>query len=127
MTTDTAEREEETIASVRSDLEDRHAAAVEAKRIETKRCLLEAVVRKNREIDEAFEAIKRHKKLLKEVRNDVKQMEEDDLEPEDLQRLLYKMGAALGESGTNGEHMPNSPKTKRVSPDKFPLELARAC
>lgn len=94
MNTETAERQEETIASVRADLELAHAEAVEARRVATKRNLLEQIVRQARELENIYQAVKTHKKELKAVRNDLTQIDADDLDIEDLNALLHKLKSA---------------------------------
>lgn len=131
MTAVTAERQEETIASVRADLEQRHADAVEARRIQQKRNLLEEIVRQSRSVEPAFQAAKERKRALKEVRNDLKALDGDDLDIEDLQSLLHKVKSVLGthDGGFVGVVVatgsaPAFPQAPRV---KDRNDYARAC
>lgn len=83
----TAERYEETIASVRADLELEASRRAEELRVERKRRLLENIVRHGRYLEDLYQAAKAHKKKLKAIRGDLTKLDTSDLGLEELEEI----------------------------------------
>lgn len=96
MTDQTTEHQEETIASVRSEIELRAAEQAEAKRIAAKRSLLERVVAGAANVEKRYQTAKEQKKALKALRADLEAIDADDLDIQDLEELIERMKTALG-------------------------------
>lgn len=94
-----ATHSEPTLASVRNEIAERAAVAAENKRLNEKRALLQDLLHVQPGIEKAHEATKERKKLLKELRVRLDNVDNEELSNEELGALLQTAKTALGYHG----------------------------